>query len=269
MPTVLLERDRSIAIVTINRPEKYNAFNKAFWDDLNGCLDELWHHPPRAVIVTGAGDKAFSAGFDVNPENPQVSSLVDSVVEGVRKPVEDLIRLIRTSVDRLVTLPVPVIAAVNGLAFGGGAELAVRCDLRVADPGAVFCFSEVKLGLMPDHGGAVGLERLIGTSRAIELILTGKRVGAAEAHQIGLVNRVSEPGRCLDHARELAKIIAANGPQAVRASLALLRKTGDLPQAEALELESRYAVDLILSKECIDGITAFLNGKKPEFKDPE
>ena len=269
MSTVLLEREGSIAVITFNRPEKHNTFNKAFWDDLNACLDNLQSKLPRAVIVTGAGDRAFSAGFDVSPENPQVSSLVDSVMKGVRPPVEELIRLIRTTVDRLVSLPVPVIAAVNGLAYGGGAELAVRCDLRVADPGAVFSFSEVRLGLMPDQGGTVGLQRLVGRSRAIELILSGKKVGAAEAREIGLVNQVSAPGRSLDGARALAGTISANGPRAVRASLAVLRSVGELPETEALELESRHAVDLILSKECIDGITAFLSGKPPEFRDPE
>jgi enoyl-CoA hydratase/carnithine racemase len=269
MPTVLLQRDESVAVMTFNRPEKHNTFNQTFWDDFNLCLDDLKRKLPRVVIVTGAGKRTFSAGFDIGPDNPQVSSLVDSVMQGVRHPVEELIRYIRTSVDRLVTLPVPVIAAVNGLAFGGGAELAVRCDLRVADPDAAFSFSEVKLGLMPDHGGAIGLQRLVGTSRAVELILTGKKIGAAEALEIGLVNQVSEPGLCLDTARELAGTIAANGPRAVRASLAVLRCAGELPVSDALEMESRHAVDLILSRECIDGITAFMSGKKPEFKDPE
>jgi enoyl-CoA hydratase len=268
MPTVLLERDESIAVITFNRPEKLNTFNKTFWDDLNICLEDLEHNPPRAVIVTGAGKRAFSAGFDISPENPQVSSLVDSLMKGVRQPVEDLIRFIRTSVDRLANLPVPVIAAVNGLAVGGGAELAVRCDLRIADPGASFAFSEVKLGLMPDHGGTVGLQRLVGTSRAMELIMSGNKIGAVEAHAIGLVNQVSEPGRCLECARALAGTIAANGPRAVRASLAVLRRAGELPLADALDLESRHAVELILSKECIEGITAFMSGKPAEFSDP-
>ncbi|MBA4396176.1 MAG: enoyl-CoA hydratase [Syntrophus sp. (in: bacteria)] len=268
MRKVLLERDDSIAVLTFNRPEKHNTFNKKFWNDLNICLDDLEHKLPRVVIVTGAGNRAFSAGFDINPDNPLVSSLVDAVMLGVRKPVEELIRFIRTSVDRLVTLPAPVIAAVNGLAYGGGAELAVRCDLRVADPGAVFSFSEMKLGLMPDHGGTVGLQRLVGTSRAVELILSGKKVSAAEAYKIGLVNQVSEPGRCLDSALDLAKSIAANGPRAVRASLAVLRRAGDLQAADALELESRHAVDLILSRECVEGIAAFMSGKQPEFKGP-
>jgi enoyl-CoA hydratase/carnithine racemase len=268
MPAVLMERNDKTAVVTFNRPEKHNSFNQAFWDDLNVCLDDFERKPPRAVVVTGAGPRAFSAGFDIGLENPQVSRLVDAVMQGVRPPVEELIRLIRTSVDRLVTLPVPVIAAVNGLAYGGGAELAVRCDLRVADPEAVFSFSEVKLGLMPDHGGAVGLQRLVGTSWAADLILTGRKVNAAEALQMGLVNRISEPGKCLDGALALARTIAANGPRAVRAALAVLRRAADLSTADALELESRHAVDLILSRECIDGITAFMNGKKPVFKDP-
>jgi enoyl-CoA hydratase/carnithine racemase len=269
MPTVLFKRDDSIAMITFNRPEKHNAFDKAFWDELRACLDDLEHRLPRVVIVTGAGDRAFSAGFDISPDNPLVSSLVNAVMNEVRQPVEELIRLIRTSVDRLVTLPVPVIAAVNGLAYGGGAELAVRCDLRVADPGAVFSFSEVKLGLMPDHGGTVGLQRLVGTSRAAELILSGKKIGADEALRIGLINLVSESGRCLECARELAGTIAANGPRAVRTVLAVLRRAGELSVSDALELESRHAVDLILSRECVEGISAFMIGKQPEFKDPE
>jgi len=267
-PTALLERDESVAIITLNRPERHNTFNKAFWDDFNLLVDDIVRKPPRVVIVTGAGRHAFSAGFDVNPDNSLVSSLFDAVMRGERQPVEELIRFIRTSVDRLVTLPVPVIAAVNGLAFGGGAELAVRCDLRIADPCAVFSFSEVKLGLMPDHGGAVALQRLIGTARAVELILTGKKVNAVEALQMGLVNQLSEPGQCLGGALELARTIAANGPRAVGASLAVLRQAGDLPAAEALALESTQAVDLILSKECVAGITAFLSGRKPGFIDP-
>ena len=123
----------------------------------------------------------FSAGFDVNPANPQITILAEAVKKRSRTAVEEVVRYIRETVDRLVALPVPIIAAINGLAFGGGAELAVRCDMRVMDPGAVICFSEVRLGLMPDWGGGVALSRLLGRSLAADLILTARRVGADEA----------------------------------------------------------------------------------------
>jgi enoyl-CoA hydratase len=224
---------------------------------------------PRAVVLTGSGDKAFSAGFDVNPENPQVARLVDAVQKHEKGPAMSLIQLVRTTTDSLVQLPVPVIAAINGLAYGGGAEIASRCDLRVMDPAAVICFSEVKLGLMPDHGGVVGLTRLIGPSKAADLILTARKVGAEEAFELGLVNRISAPGKALEEAKELAQRIAANGPLAVRHALSVIRRTLDMSCDQALEMETNEAVELITSGECVHGITAFLSRQKPVFPDPE
>jgi enoyl-CoA hydratase/carnithine racemase len=135
------------------------------------------------------------------------------------------------------------------------------------DPAAVICFSEVTLGLMPDHGGVVGLTWLIGPSRAVDLILTGRKVGTLEAFQLGLANRISKPGKALDEAKELAHSIAANGPLAVRHSLTVIRRTQDMPCQQALELEPAEAVTLIASGEYIHGITAFLSRQKPEFPD--
>jgi enoyl-CoA hydratase len=256
-----------VAVLTLDRPDKRNAFDEAMWASLESAVAAVRERLPRAVVVTGAGDKAFSAGFDVSPENPQVARLVTALGEKDRQPIEQLIGRIRSAVDRFVMLPVPVIAAVNGLAYGGGAELAVRCDLRVMDPGAVISFSEVRLGLMPDWGGGVALTRLVGQARAAELILTGRKVGAQEAFSIGLVNRVSEKGSAVDLAMEIAGAIAANGPKAVRHALLVIRKTPDMPIAEALHFESERAVDLIESGECIEGIGAFLGKREPEFKD--
>lgn len=266
---VLLERTGKIAVVTFNRPEKKNAFDERMWASLGKVVSDLKNLIPRAVVVTGAGIEAFSAGFDVSPENPQVTSLIDAVQKHEKGPAMDLIRLVRTTTDSLVLLPVPVIAAVNGLAYGGGAEIASRCDLRVMDPGAVFCFSEVKLGLMPDHGGVVGLTRLIGPARAADLILSGRKIGAQEALSLGLVNRISSPGKACEEALALAMVIAENGPLSVRHALKVIRSTPDLPYDKALALETQEAVDLIASGECIYGITAFLSKKKPDFPDPE
>lgn len=262
---VELNRIGKVAFLTFNRPEKNNAFDEAMWDSLEGVVTLLKQHLPRAVVITGAGDKAFSAGFDVNPENPQVARLADAVQNHEEGPAMVLIRRVRLAVDSLVALPVPVIAAVNGLAYGGGAEIATRCDLRVIDPGARFCFSEVRLGLMPDQGGGVALTRLIGPSKAADLILTARVVGAQEAFALGLANRISAPGKALEEALELADSIAENGPNAVRHALKVIRATPELTNAQANAMETMEAVDLIAQGECIHGITAFLVRKKPEF----
>jgi enoyl-CoA hydratase len=261
------ERKGKVALITFDRPDRRNAFDETLWSDLERTVRELAESLPRAVVVTGSG-KAFCAGFDVNPDNPQVSGLMASVQNGERSPVEALIRRLQSAVNALVTLPVPVIAALNGDAYGGGAELASRCDLRVMDPGAVICFAEVKLGLMPDWGGGPGLARLIGPSRAADLILTGRKVGAPEALTLGLVNRVSAPGEALREAMDLAETIAKNGPRAVRHALAVIRKAPELTMAQSLELECREATTLITSGECVQGITAFLTRQPPEFPDP-
>jgi len=170
-----------IAIIRFERPERRNAFNEVMWTEFDGIITQLKQKIPRVVILTGAGDTSFSAGFDVNVDNPQVSDLIEVIETHDRVPVEKLIRRIRSVVDRLFDLPVPIIAAVNGIAYGGGAELAVRCDMRVMNPDAVICFSEVRLGLMPDWGGAAALPRLIGPARAAEMILTAREVTSEEA----------------------------------------------------------------------------------------
>jgi len=263
---VRFEIKDKVALITFNRPERRNAFNDVMWADLEQTVQELKNNLPRVIIVTGSG-KAFCAGFDINPDNPQISRLMDSVQKQERPPVEILIKRLQSAVNDLVTLPVPVIAAINGDAYGGGAELASRCDLRVMDEQAVICFAEVKLGLMPDWGGGPGLTRLIGASRAADMILTGRKVGANEALRIGLVNRVSAPGMALDEALAIAETIAKNGPRAVRHALTVIRQAQELTTKQSLELECQEAVTLITSGECIHGITAFLLKQPPDFPD--
>ncbi|HOJ13015.1 MAG TPA: enoyl-CoA hydratase/isomerase family protein [Deltaproteobacteria bacterium] len=265
---VRLERQGPVAVVTFDRPERKNAFDEHMWGCLEAAVADIRQRPPRAVVVTGAGGRAFSAGFDVNPDNPMVERLARAVERHDRGPAWELITRIRGAVDSLVSIEVPVIAAINGLAYGGGAEIACRCDLRVMDPSGVICFSETRLGLMPDHGGVVGLARLVGASRAADLILTAREVGAEEALSMGLVNRVSAPGKALDEAMDLACAIASNGPRAVRSALSVIRRVADLDALSALELETETAVDLIASGECIHGITAFLSKQKAVFPDP-
>ena len=178
-----------------------------------------------------------------------------------------MIQRIRNAVDAFIELPVPIIAAINGLAYGGGAELATRCDLRVMDPSSLICFSEVRLGLMPDWGGTPCLTELVGSAVASDLILTARTVNADEALKIGLANRVSDKGRSAEQALNLAGQIAENGPRAVRHALSVIRESRDLPLQKALELEAQTAAKLIATGEFMHGVTAFMEKKPPRFPD--
>ena len=264
---IRLERKNKIAFVFMDRPEKKNAFDEAMFEALERVTRGLKQDLPRAVVLTGAHDRSFCAGFDVNLENPMAADFLSAVNQKDTAMAGKIINRIRRAVDGFADLPVPLIAAVNGPAYGGGAELAVRCDLRVMDAGATLCFSEVRLGLMPDWGGGPALVRLIGPSRAADLILTARRVEAGEALHLGLVNRISRPGQAREEAVSIAEMIAANGPRAVGHALEVIRQSMNLPFREALDLEAEKAVSLIMSGECIYGVAAFLEKKEPEFPD--
>lgn len=264
---VFLERNGHVAIVTINRPQRRNAFDESVFDRLGSVTNDLKAKPPRALVITGAGDTSFSAGFDVNPDNPMLDMVIQAMSTGEAGPAVSLIKTIREKIDDLMSIPSPIIAALNGHAYGGGAELSVRCDLRVMDPCALICFSEVRLGLMPDWGGGPALARIIGPSRAADLILTARTVDAPEAYGMGLVNRVSRKGCALKEALELASTIAANGPRAVQSALSLIRGNQDFPYGALLEKEASLAAALISSGECVHGVGAFLEKRTPEFPD--
>lgn len=265
--TVRVERRGPVAVVTLDRPGRRNALGHVMWAALGRAADELHAAPPRAVVLTGAGE-AFCAGMDINPDNPQIAQLIGAVAQRDVAPVRAMLDDLHRVLDRLFSLPVPIVAAIGGLAYGGGAELATRCDLRVADPAATICFSEVRLGLMPDWGGGVALGRLLGPGRAADLILTARKVGADEALGLGLFNRVSAPGGSLAEAVGLAETIAGNGPRAVRAALAVIRGAADLPRREAITAELEAAAALIATGECQAGISAFLGRTPPHFADP-
>jgi enoyl-CoA hydratase/carnithine racemase len=264
MSTVRLERSGTLAILILDRPAKKNALNEALWLELERRLEQLEAKLPRAVVITGAGD-AFCAGVDVNPDNPLSAAMLQAMQDRRRESALAVLTTMRRIVDRLVELPVPVIAAINGLAYGGGAEIAARLDLRVIDPQATICFSEVRLGLMPDLGGGVALTRLLGPGLASDLILTARRLDAQEALRLGLVNRVSAPGKSVELALELAGAIANNGPRAVRSALEVIRRSSDLPIGDALSFELERAADLIVSGECVHGISALFSKQEPEF----
>jgi len=264
---VRLEYQGNVATITLDRPRKRNALNEGMFSHLEAVTAKLKTNPPRVVILTGEGDAAFCAGFDVSLDNPMNEYLLQAAEKKDAALALKSVGRVRSVTDALTALPIPIIAAVNGQAFGGGAEIAVRCDLRVMDPAAVICFSETRLGLMPDFGGTPNLVRLVGPSVAADLILTARKISAHEALDLKLVNRISAPGKALEEAFALAESIAANGPRAVRAALEVIRRCQDLPLNEALALELDRAASLIASGEFLHGIAAFIGKKTPDFPD--
>ena len=264
---IQVDRKNKIALVTMNQARKKNASDESMFLALENVTDELKQNLPRAIILTGAGDEAFCAGFNVNPENPLVADFLEVLNSNDIEPARRMVNRIRKAVDGFISLPVPIIAAINGLAYGGGMELATRCDLRVMDRTAQLCFSEVRLGLMPDWGGGPYLTKLVGSAIASDLILTARTVNAEEALKIGLVNRVSGEGRSVNEALNLAEQIAQNGPKAVRHALSVIRQSRGLSLEKALELEAKTAAELVKSGEWMHGVKAFMEKKKPEFPD--
>lgn len=253
--TLLLDVQAGIARLTINRPDKLNALNATVIRELGEAADALRTDPAvGAIILTGAGPKAFVAGADIAEITAQ------GPLDGkARAQVgQDVFRRFETS-------PKPVIAAVNGFALGGGCELAMACHVRIASDTAKFGQPEVKLGLLPGYGGTVRLPRLVGRGRALELLLTGAVIDAAEAHRIGLVNRVVPADRLLEEATALARTILDQGPLAVRAVLEAVDAGYDMSQADALLLEANLFGLLSSTADMREGTQAFLAKRKAAF----
>jgi len=255
--TILLSREADgIAIITVNRPDKLNALNADTVKQLDGVVREVRDDDGiRAVILTGSGEKAFVAGADI-AELSQMGP-IDGVQ--VSRDGQDTFRM-------LERMPKPVIAAVNGFALGGGLELAMACHIRLASAKAKFGLPEVKLGIIPGYGGTVRLPRLVGRGRALELMLTGDMIDAAEAFRIGLVNRVEEPDVLLDAARGLARKMAANGPVAIALALEAVDRGMSTTLDDAQVLESRLFGLLASTEDMREGMQAFLEKRKAEFR---
>ena len=209
----------------------------------------------RAVVLTGQGDKAFCAGADLKERGGMSVAQVHVWLDDLRK--------LMTSVERS---RVPFIAALNGSAFGGGTELALACDLRVAVGTAELALTEVTLAIIPGAGGTQRLPRLVGLGVASELILTGRRVPATEALAIGLVNRVAPVGQALAEALKLAEVIAANGPVAISAAKAALQLGSSLPIDAGLDLERRQYERTLSTTDRLEGIAAFREKRKPVYR---
>ncbi|HYE95043.1 MAG TPA: enoyl-CoA hydratase-related protein [Rubricoccaceae bacterium] len=246
--------DDGVATVTLNRPEALNALNQRTVADLHAAFRQARTDTAvRGVILTGAGDRAFAAGADIS-EFAEMDAL-----EGQRFAQRG--QAIFTSIE---AMPKPVVAAVNGFALGGGCELAMACHLRVASDKAQFGQPEVNLGLIPGYGGTQRLPRLVGFGVAAELLLTGERITAQRAYEVGLVNRVATPEALLDVAKELLLQITAKAPAAVAMALQALR-AADLPLAAGLAQEAALFGQCCATDDFAEGVMAFLDRRKPEF----
>ena len=253
---LLVARDEAVATITVNRPDRLNALNAATIDELRSALLELRHDDAvRAIVITGAGDKAFVAGADI-AELAQQSPLGAKITAQRGQHVFDLVE----------TLGKPVIAAVNGVALGGGCELAMACTLRMAADTARFGQPEINLGLMPGYAGTQRLPRLVGRGRAMELLLAGHQIDAAEAYRIGLVDRVVGREELMPAAVALARELGAKAPVAVRAILEAVHKGLQMPFAEAQAYEATLFGLVATTEDMQEGTRAFLEKRKPAFR---
>jgi enoyl-CoA hydratase len=250
-----LDVDGGIATLTVNRPDKLNALNGGTIAELGVAIGELRSRDDvSGVILTGAG-RAFVAGADIS----ELAGTNAVTAKELARRGQEVFRRFETS-------PKPVIAAVNGFALGGGCELAMACHIRIASEQAKFGQPEVKLGTAPGYGGTQRLARLVGKGRALQLLLTGETIDAAEAYRIGLVNAVVAPEGLIPGAVAMLRQIIANGPLAVAACIELVNGGLDLPLEAALAAEAAHFGLLAATDDMHEGTSAFLAKRAPEFK---
>jgi enoyl-CoA hydratase len=253
---LLVERDGAVATITINRPKVLNALNSATLDELRRAILQLKADEGiRAVIVTGAGEKSFVAGADINELAVQTpTGGREHALTG--QHVFDLIE----------NMGKPVIAAINGYALGGGCELAMACTLRIAADTARLGQPEIALGLIPGYAGTQRLPRLVGRGRAMEMILTGAPISADEALRSGLVNRVVPAAELMAESKKLAVQLSASAPIALRYIITAVNKGIDMPFAEACQYEATLFGLVASTEDMREGTAAFLEKRKAAFK---
>jgi enoyl-CoA hydratase len=248
---VTYEQDGFVGIITINRPQALNALNSQVLEELEETFKAVDLETTRALILTGAGEKSFVAGADIG----EMSSLSKAEGEAFGKKGNDIFRFIET-------FPIPVIAAVNGFALGGGCEISMSCDIRICSENAIFGQPEVGLGITPGFGGTQRLARIIGVGMAKQLIYTARNIKAEQAKAIGLVNDVYPQEELLDQAKKLASIIAANAPIAVRNCKKAINDGLDADMDQAIVIEEKLFGDCFETEDQKAAMANFLEKDK-------
>lgn len=257
MEFVNYEVDGRVAVLTINRPKALNALNSAVLDEINEALDAVDVDVIRAIIITGAGEKSFVAGADIG----EMSTLTKAEGEAFGKKGNDVFR-------KIETFPIPVIAAINGFALGGGCEISMACDIRICSENAVFGQPEVGLGITPGFGGTQRLARTVGVGMAKQMIFTGRNIKAAEALRIGLVNAVYPLEELMPAAKKMASIIASNAPIAVRNCKKAINEGLQVDIDEAVAIEEKLFGDCFETEDQKYGMAFFLDRNKDKVKEP-
>ena len=253
--TILTSLENNILTITINRPDKLNALNKTVIEELGAAIDEVYTNPQiKSALITGSGAKAFVAGADIS----EFTSLDGKAGKALAQKGQDRV------FSKIENSPKPIVAAVNGFALGGGCELAMACHFRLCSENAKFGQPEVNLGLVPGYGGTQRLTQLIGKGKAMELIMTGNMIDAAEAKQLGLVNYVTPAGMLLDKTKELLHTINSKAPIAVKHVIALVNMAA-YGAADGLQKEIAAFGELFNTKDAKEGAAAFLEKRKANF----
>jgi enoyl-CoA hydratase len=253
--TLLIETTDGIAKITLNRPDVLNALNRQAIADLAAAMASCRSDDAiRGVILTGSGDKAFAAGSDID----ELSQLTSSEAKAMAQEGQALMDLIEN-------LGKPVIAALNGYAIGGGCELALACTMRIAAEHARLSQPEVRIGLIPGFGGTQRLPRLIGKSRALQMILSGDMMDAKEAYRIGLVDEIVPKAKLIGQAEAVLLTISSNAPLAVRFALEAVNDGMHMTQAQGLQLEAALFALAASTEDVKEGTAAFFERRKPQF----
>ena len=247
--------EKLIGYLIIDKPESLNAMNNQVLDELTMKINELISDSNvRVIIISGVGDKAFIAGADIK------------LMQGMnKKEALDFANKGHLLTSLIENSNKPIIAAVNGYAFGGGSELALSCHIRIASEDAIFAQPEVKIGLLPGWGGTQRLPRIVGKGIANEIILTGMNISAERAYEIGLVNRVVKKDDLISNCNEIAEAIIRNSPNAINESIALINISSNIDLKSGLEIEAKRFSDLFETDETSEGLTAFVQKRPPKY----